>query len=472
MPNEITCPNPSCKQVFPQPPGVDPTTIRCPKCGSNCRLKKAAPPPLPSKPAAPPSVPAAEQPPPPPAPDLAFDDGPVIRRRPRRRSDFVWLRVLGVFVVIAACAGGVLYYFRDDLAHLLQVSSTASREFRQKGNFAFRAARGWQPDEALREKTRAALALSHDQPRGFMVMHFLDHPQRAFSDAQLLDRALRHLRAYFPRMEYEDPFGGESDGRSDKLGGEPAVVFNFSATDASEVPVRGQAYILSRQGFSYWMLFWAPEDNYDELADKWQALRAGFRLYNEREGWKPRPRETATFAGSAMSYRLRYPRDIWKANDHPKGADPACEVFLQGQEPEEDESTGRKRGAGNSLGVAAEVMLLVLPKADDEKSAAAAAMNHVKKQWAETHPMLKVEPLPERGKGRAGAMMTRIDRFRVLHDPGNERFVLIAVASQPDGLLALVAECRWDRKDYWEQEFRALAEAAQPGSAEAKPGGS
>ncbi|MFO0843321.1 MAG: hypothetical protein U0797_13140 [Gemmataceae bacterium] len=306
---------------------------------------------------------------------------------------------------------------------------------------------------------RANLAVTLDKPRGHMALFYLDHPTRAFRDGQLLDRALRQLRAYFPVLEYEDPFGGEGDGRAGTLGGEPAVVFPFSGADGGGVPVRGQAYLLSRQGYTYWLYFWGPEDNFDQLADRWEALRQGFKVYDEREGWKPRPPEAETFVGPS-GYEVRYLKDVWKAEPNPKEADPACGLYLRGFEGEEDERTGKRRVGETFAGEAAEVMVLALPKAADPRTA---ALGHLRKRHAEANPGLKVEALPERGKGRPDdGLFGRVERVRLVLGPDDERFAVLAAAGRAEGVLAVVCECRWDRKDYWEQEFRAIVGSVRP----------
>jgi hypothetical protein len=460
MPSGYPCPNPACAYVFPAD-AVRGEAMACPRCGARYRFRQA-PPPLPK--VAPPPVPVA---PPVAGPALAPTPGPLVRpRRPRRRG-WGWLRALVVFLTVCLCVGGVLYAYRDELADLLRDGPGQRASFRAQGNFSFRAAPGWRPDEPLRDRTRANLAVTLARPRGHMALFYLDHQARSYTDAQLLDKALRQLRAYFPQLEYEDPFRG-GDGRTGTLGGEPALVFAFSGTDPNDVPVRGQAYVLSRQGFAYWLYFWGPEDNYDKLTERWEALRGGFKLYDEREGWRPRPREVQTFTGSALAYQLRYHKDVWKAEDSPKDADPACELRLRGVETDEDERTGRRR-PGELAATAPEVLALVLPKAADAKAAAAAALEYVKKKQAELIPRLAVEPLPPRDPPKPGGLIDRVDRLRLVLGGTNERYLVLAVASRPDGVLALVCECLWERKDYWEQEFNAVLGSARPGEGPQTP---
>ena len=37
-----------------------------------------------------------------------------------------------------------------------------------------------------------------------------------------------------------------------------------------------------------------------------------------------------------------------------------------------------------------------------------------------------------------------------------ERFLVMAVVNRPEGVLVLVGDCLWDRRDFWDQEFAAL----------------
>ena len=54
-----------------------------------------------------------------------------------------------------------------------------------------------------------------------------------------------------------------------------------------------------------------------------------------------------------------------------------------------------------------------------------------------------------------------MDRLKLALGPDTEKFVLLAVARRPEGILVVYGECKWDRRDYWEQEFKAFMETVR-----------
>jgi hypothetical protein len=391
-------------------------------------------------------------------------------RRPRGTSSF--LKGLFVFLLLASVASGVLYYYRDELVPLFAPAGVAEerKAFQTQGNFSLDVTGGWKQDKALQDRLRANLALSLKKPRGHMALYYRDYKTRAPSDGELLDFALKPLRDYFPQMEYEDPFSGDKKGRTGELGEEPAIVFTFSASDAADIPMRGKCLMLTRQGFAYWLLFWGPEDYQDQLVDHYEVLRQGFKLHDERDGWKPMPRKMDVFTGTALAYQLHYAKDVWRAEESPRDADSAAELLLRGFEPSIDEETGKARVI-ELAGKAAEIRVLVLPKAADLKAAIQATQDHIKKKLVETTPTVKIEPVPDRKTGKpipgveVGAFRGQVDRLRLELSPDNERYMRVGVVSRPEGVLAIVCECRWERRDYWEQEFKTLLATVRPSAA-------
>ena len=43
-----------------------------------------------------------------------------------------------------------------------------------------------------------------------------------------------------------------------------------------------------------------------------------------------------------------------------------------------------------------------------------------------------------------------------------QKYVVLAVVRQNDDVLAVVCECAWERRDYWEQEFTPLLAKLRP----------
>src|SRR5205823_3745381 len=127
---------------------------------------------------------------------------------------------------------------------------------------------------------------------------------------------------------------------------------------------------------------WGPSEEHELLQEGWQELRDNFRLLNNREGWKPRPREKETFEGTKVAYRLDFAKDLWEKEANPAIFDEenagkvSVELLLRAYEPTEDEETGRKRVIKHaSKGVTA--VVLVLPKMAKDVSAAKVALDYL-----------------------------------------------------------------------------------------------
>lgn len=518
MSNGFPCPNPSCTQVFPPEAVKGATALTCPRCGTVYQFRNPAadrPRPVPPRPPVPPPPPrAGHKPPPPPPPPparplpppvppalpanprippplapvapvaapvdpgldpaLAFDEGPVVTvggsKRKRRRGRG-WLTGLFVFLVIGGAAAAPIYYYREQIYEALVSSDSGPRGSRAKGNFGFRIGGDWRADSALREKIQANLVVSRARPKGHMALFYHDFNTRLLSDGELLDLGLKNLRGAFPRLEYENPLQSENRGRTGTLGGEDAIVMPFSASDGNDVPVRGECYMLARQGYAYWLVFWSPEDFFEEQTEAFESLRERFKLYDEREGWKPTPRETERFTGATVPYQLNYVKEVWRREPNAKDADPAAQLFLRGFEPTLDKETGRSRVV-EFAGKAAEVLVVVLPGAADLKAAVTAADEHFRKKQVELHPAFKMEPVSERKTGKplvgsdVGTFHGQVSRRRLLLDSDTERFALVAIANRPEGVLVVWGECKWDRREYWEQEFLGLIKTIRPAGEE------
>lgn len=477
MVHTFPCPNPACTQVFRAETVQLTGRYHCPSCGTVFQFRsktapgekarpvqRKGPPPLPAKIQGNPTGEDTAQSPPSEDPGIVVQEneilgpGPLVRAPQRRRAQGGgWFKGMLVFLILAGTTAGVLYLFRAELGELLDPQGEQREAFRRQGNFRFRAGAGWRADERLRESLGANLAVSRKAPRGHMALYYRDLHTQALSPAQMLEVALIRLRGYFPQMDYEDPLRREKEGVSGQLQGEEALVFRFSGLDPDSVPMRGECYLLTRQGYAYWLLFWGPTDHFEVLAEHWEQLRQGFHFYNNREGWKPAPVERASFSDPEAGFGLEYVKEIWKPIRNPQDADPAALLVLHGFEAQVDEATGKRGKVVEYAGYAAEIVVLRLKESADLKGAVEVAQSHLRQKLQDLHPTLKMERIPgSESQTKLGSWSGQIDRLQVSLNPGNDRYVLLAVRNVRGGTLVVQCECRWERKEYWEQEFKEV----------------
>jgi hypothetical protein len=393
---------------------------------------------------------------------LQFNSEPEMLVSPRkRRKQGISGALVGVciFLVLACGAAAGVWYFRDAFD---STDPESDRAMKTKGNFTLGIKGGWKQDSELREKWAANLALSLRQPKGGAVVYYRDFQTRQVSDAELFDWLMKRLKKRFPRVEYEDPFAKETKGRDGDLDGNPCLTLNFSANDTNDVPLSGVAYLLSRQGYAYWLVCFGPDEYREVLGDKWEIVRQNFKLYNEREGWKPTPPETINHTGFGdVAFQLNFLKEVWLQDPNPAEGDPLAELYLRGFEPIEDPETGRVKKIQHS-GKVAEVLVMVMPKTADLKTAVAQAQEYLRKKNIEAHPGIKFEPATERGGAKTpvekevGALPGHVERLRIKLDQDNEKFGLLAVAHREQGNLVIYGETKWERRAYWEQELKTL----------------
>jgi hypothetical protein len=384
------------------------------------------------------------------------------RRRSRRRRGGVGRVLRGIIVVLLVVGAflGVALIIQWNLPEDANEAEEA-RVQKATGNFAFKAPAGWKPDTALRKRMHVNLAMTRKKPqRTQMCLFYRDFKTRAPGDAEMLDVALKKLRVLFPDVTYEDPLEKDNKDRSGELSGEPAMVLEF-ASESDQVPIRGQCFMLTRRGYAYWLFTWGPEEYLDDQRVRWDSLREGFQLLHEREGWRPQPRKSVEFPGASVQYLLNYVIEVWRREENPKDYDDKAELALRGFEPVEDEEKGTKR-PDEYAGKAATIQVLVLPAEPDLKKAAAGALEHVRKRLSELNPQVKIEPVKDKKtdqplfSAEVGAFRGQVSKLRVKLDPDTVHYGVLAVVNRPEGVLAIYCECKWDRRTYWEGEFKAL----------------
>jgi hypothetical protein len=513
MSQGLACPNPACTYAFPPEAVTGAANLKCPRCGCVFRFRAAAPAPAgpaPRKPAGPPTpAPPTRKPAPPakagPSPtprlptaepvpsaalpvnvepvapvasapvavpvapagphaDLVFEDTAVIappRRRRRPGTRWVWT-LLAVLLAVGVAAGGaasaLLWLYKQQQGGGGGEGATLNAE---PGNFQFTPpGPDWKPDSDIRIKLRANLALKRSNPSNAVAIFYRDYKTRLPSDAELVDEALTHLRSYLQGVEWElkpkDP--------ATQLGGQPALELEFEGEDPWQVRVNGLCRLLAYRGYGYWFFTWGPAEEKDLVAPEWEGLRQRFALLNNREGWAERPRETRRVQGSKLPYELRYATGVWK-KEKTDGYDPAADLVLIGREPER--AGGKPLAAKTAL-----LQVLLLDKAPDLKAAAAAAQAHLLKRQqqeagGDNGAKVSAEPTTDKGGGSrdadVGDVRGHLSRLHVKNDDGLDRYALLGVVNRPEGVVVLMFECDWSRRDFWEQEFRPLLETFKLG---------
>ncbi len=524
MPNGFPCPNPTCTQVFPADTVKGASALTCPRCGTvyQFRNSSAAPsksgsprqarpsagkavPAAPAKsppsrqPKAPPPPPSSRKAPPPPPPPVQAVVAPIApvqnvpvappvqaaptglefasssdvvvstldRRKSRRRRGGAGRVLRGIIVVLLVVGAflGVALVIQNNLPEDANEAEEA-RVQKTTGNFTFKAPAGWKADSALRKRMHVNLAMTRKKPqRSHMSLFYRDFKTRAPRDAEMLDVALKKLRGLFPDVTYEDPLEKDNKVQSGELSGEAAMVLEF-ASESDQVPIRGQCVMLTRQGYAYWLFTWGPEEYLDDQKVRWNSLREGFQLLNEREGWRAQPRKSVEFPGKGVPYMLNYVIEVWRREENPKDYDDKAELALRGFEPVEDEEKGTKR-PDEYAGKAATIQVLVLAAEPDLKKAAEGALEHVRKRLSELNPDVKIEPVKDRKTDKplvsaeVGALRGQVSKLRVKLDPDTVRYGVLAVVKRPEGVVAIYSECKWERQTYWEGEFKALLETVR-----------
>ncbi len=441
---------------------------------------RVAPPPLPPKPAAPPPPLAAPVAPmaaplagaPAAAPTLAFGSpSDVLLKAPRRRRGLPgWLTAALIVVpVFGAVAGLVLWatYAGFSLWSLptpgTALSDAQAKGFIQQGNFRINPpGPPWKQDTALQVQMHVDLAYRRTGPSSCMALAFKDYQTRLPRDAELIDDALGKINLFLTNVEYEQKPKGEQ-----KLGGRPALALEFTGEDPEHVLVEGECLTTAYRGFGYWFFTWGPQDDHDNLTAEWADLRQGFAMGKLREGWSEAPPKTLTLVGNKLPYQLDYVEDVWRKQEL-DGYDRRADAVLMGYDPKDKDA---RRGD-----LTAVVQVLGLEKAKDlgeaVKEARAYLLEMEKEKQADADqynfPGATMEVVADKSLPNAdndadvGAFRGHITKFDVKKSADQQKYVVLAVVRQEADVLAVVCECAWERRNYWEQEFTPLLAKLRP----------
>jgi hypothetical protein len=363
--------------------------------------------------------------------------------------------VLGVVIITALGITGNLPPPLDSGWAFLfsRVGKEPGQDYR-KYNFRYRAPDSpWTADQDLKLAMKVEFAYRRSSPNRWLALVAKDYKDRSPRDSDLHDEIIPRLRAYFKDMEYGTPCNLE-------FAGKPAKVLEFQG-QVNSVMMNGECVMLSNQGIGYWLLTWSPLVDKDEALQEWPALRERFSLMNERDGWSKDLRKMAMVQGDKASYTLRFAEAIWEKQD-PAGADQAAEIYLLGSDPNEVKDASKTATA----------QVLLLPPQDDLKAATAATKDYILKMqkeggYPETEPLIVMTDKDgdlDR-KTDIGNRVAQVVQLRVKNGETRQRYVLAAVLLLRDNVLAIVCECDWRRRDYWQQEFLTLLEKLQVKSA-------
>jgi hypothetical protein len=308
----------------------------------------------------------------------------------------------------------------------------------------------WDWDEATRKRLEAILAIRRDTPLVLLAVAVKDYGTRKPGNAELLDEAKKRLENYFdnnPEMNDPDskPFAGQTAQR---------LVFRGVR---NEVVANGECYMFAYHGFGYWFYIWGTElpDAQKELKALQQNPGKGFVPVTERAGWKER-RPVETFKG--VGFTLQGTEGLWEASTDKNEDEPQAAMYLIGRN-----RTDPKDNIKNAHG-----KVLVLPREADLKTALKAARLFVEEHKTKVYENVKYLPATDKpgSEGDAGSEEALGDRpgrvleLRVnLKDSESAWFLLLAAVNGPDGVYALVCECRWEARELWQEEFRDLAKS-------------
>jgi hypothetical protein len=407
-----------------------------------------------------PVAPAGETPAPLP-PDSAPIVVPTSRRGPARRRSS--LRVALFILLGAACLlllvwGGVWFHHVLRQEDLDTVSAGQTVRVPQ-GNFQLRIPGDpWKRDRGVQVRFNVNLVLSRTAPSNTLGLFFKDYRVRQPSEAEMVDEALGKLRGYFKRLQWE----AQPKSNATPLGGRPALRMEFEGDDPEEVPASGECRMMAYRGIGYWFFTWGPAAAKEQVSREWGGLRQGFRLLGGREGWQEKPPETERVQGTRAAYQLAFLKGLWQRVDT-KGYDPRADLVLLGNDPTQKPYAGR----------AATLQVLVLPPQPDLASAARAAREHLLKRQrdpeGEGYPGTKITTVKDRAGAdidrdeKIGGFPGRLSKLRVTNDESRERYVVLGVVNRPEDVLALVGDCDWNRRDFWDREFMPLLASLRPG---------
>jgi hypothetical protein len=380
---------------------------------------------------------------------------PVVPRRTKGRKPSSGGRplvLIGILVVaVAGLAVGAYFIWKQT------ENVEAPGDFHESKMYNYRFAlprKDWQDDKKAKLDLDANLALHRADPNSWLAIITRDYKKRSPRPAELQDEIRGRLEKYFQELEWEE----KPDA---KLAGQTAKQLEFAGL-VNQVRMSGTVLMLTRHGYGYWVLTWAPDERREIVEDEWANLRQGFSLLNGRDGWKEEQPKLIHYKGTKAPYRLNYTQGLWERQEL-DGYGEYADLVLLGDDPKQDKKTGNAGLAGTR----GTVKVLKLPgKTTDLKAAAAQTRAFLmERQKEDGYADTKITVVEDKngpkdgpadigaGRDSAHGWMARLD---VRNTDSRELYVQLATVLLPDGILLIQCECQWQRRGYWEQEFAVL----------------
>lgn len=487
MPSTFPCPNPTCTHVFSPDAVKGASKLVCPRCGAALQFRPAAaalkptgtkpktPPPLiaappprtaapsvpPPLPAVPPAVAETVEPVEPPA-TLDFNTEsavvvpPPLRRRAERKSPRRVAPLLAVFVIIALGVG-VAVWGGMWLLHLNRIENADAEPLRAAGRYNFQfvpPGEPWKRDRNIELKLRVNFAMRSSERNNNFGLLFKDYETRMPHDNELVDEAAGRLHSYFRGPEWAP----KPKDKNVQLGGHPALVLEFEGEDPEHVGMSGECYAVAFRGYAYWFFTWAPTEDKELVRPDWSGLRERFSLLNERVGWTEKRRAAEKIRGTKAKYELSCAKELWTrqtAADY----DPLADVALRGDEPDPRHKKYVRRMAI--------FQVLVLPEQPDLQAAVKAARAYLQQRQEQEYPKTSIKPIKDKNEAEVDRNIEideeeghlHLSKLHVQNAEDRERFMVLAVVNRPGGVLVLLGDCPWDRREFWDPEFMALIDS-------------
>jgi hypothetical protein len=376
---------------------------------------------------------------------IAESPSPLVRRpAQRQRSSVQNVAIYGVVLVaVAAAAFGAVWVLKHTGS-----DEDATGKITSAFNFEYvYPSQEWKQDKKVRTALGANFVLARTEPNAWLAVFAHDYRTRSPRYSELQEQLMKWLDRYLRGLEYM-PLP------EDKLDGEPARRTEFQG-EADNVLMAGECLMLSRRGYGYWFVTWAPAERRDMAAEEWPRVRGGLHFLNGREGWQERRPDQVVVEGQKAPYHVAYPKGVWEKLGL-DGADPHADLLLRGFDPAQNKESKVASAAGTFT-------VLKLPPAEGDLKAAAKAAReyYLARQKEGGYPETRLEVVsdksgPADGPADIGTARGHLARLRVTNAENRVLYVELATVALQDGVLLFQAECQWPRREFWRTEFAAL----------------